>query len=376
MHAYSCLYILCAALIFAPAGEITAADGEYRAPVNGLTLTPPKAGQQPQAAPPAVAQPAQAQQAPAVQNPAADGLPGSAPVPAPGLPSSAGAAPSPAPAPGYAPGYAPYSTYSGAPANQQNNDVVYGTTEFENNSGEDRGSVSQYRDPQTGDIITSVVPPAPPQQQDYGTFFISPQIYPDGKNWGYNPYSGGMPRPGGQYAPPQVIWAPNGQPYAPPGRRPHHDDRFHDQYDRHDDDQYRDYGDRNDGGYDDRRSNRYDDRRNNYDNNRHDGRGGADRGYDRRHDGYDHRNDHRGGYEDRNGYGQGGRTPQGQQGGNPVPYSGQGGQNSQNGANPYNGPRNNGNWRDSSAPRYGAPSDQPYRPTHETDRDRDYRERR
>ena len=146
-------------------------------------------------------------------------------------------APSQSAGPSPAPGYAPYAS-PGA--------VLSGTGQMEN-YGEDRGIATQYRDPQTGDIITSVVPPSPPEQQNYGTFFIAPQIYPDGNQWGGN-YNGSMPRPGQQYMPP-VIWQPGTQQ---DNNRHRNDDRRHD---RRSDNRYSNRpGSQGDSSYDQRGS--------------------------------------------------------------------------------------------------------------------------
>ena len=150
----------------------------------------------------------------------------------------------PTPAPSYAPGYVPYpaapypaAPYPAAPyAGGQGGDVVYGTSQLQGDNFNDRGIATQYRDPRTGDIVTSVVPPSPPEQQNFGTIFVAPQIYPDGNNWGGNSYVP-TPRPGQPYTQPPVTW----QPPPPDHNRPRHsdrrpDDRRHD--DRRHDDRY------------------------------------------------------------------------------------------------------------------------------------------
>ena len=185
---------------------------------------------------------------PAAQAPNTAAMPGSPAAPGyePGY--NPGYAPGavPPPAPNYEPGYAPYpsapyppATYPSGPypsapySGAQGGDVVYGTGQLQGENYNDRGIATQYRDPQTGDIITSVVPPAPPEQQNYGTFFVAPQIYPDGNHWGGNPYAP-MPRPGQPFMQPPVTWQP-----PPPDhnrhRQPEHrhsdgrpDDRRHD----------------------------------------------------------------------------------------------------------------------------------------------------
>ena len=113
---------------------------------------------------------------------------------------------------------APYSVLpEGAGGNR---DVVSGTEQLEGGDSEESGYVRQYRDPETGDIVTSVVPPKQPQP-DYGTFFIAPQIYPNRPR----PHNSGGTYPGGsawsgqQDAPPTVIWLPGGQ-QANPQHRP------------------------------------------------------------------------------------------------------------------------------------------------------------
>jgi len=256
MRGYAGLYIFCAVLTFVCSGASLAADGaaEYRAPVSGVKLGPVQPAQpEPPAAPgpPSVEKPAAPQlpgpqpgqsvdqqpnqQAgqqvagppPALQTaasgqptpwPNAGGmapyssfgsLPGPADAPAPAPAPTAAPVPNPAdvpppaPAPGFAPEYAPgygpgYAPYPApAPGWQgQGDSFVSGTGQLQGENFNDRGIATQYRDPQTGDIVTSVVPPAPPDQQNYGTFFVAPQIYPDGNPWGANPY-GPMPRPGG-----------------------------------------------------------------------------------------------------------------------------------------------------------------------------------
>ena len=305
MRRYVGLYIFCAVLTFVCSGATLAADGaaEYRAPVTGAKLGPVQPAQPGQSMQPAasgqvpeeksasppqpVAQPGQpaagsSSALPSATSgqpapwPAAGGmapyssfgsLPGPAEAPAP-APAPAAApvpnpavVPPPAPTPGIAPesgpGYAPYP--APAPGWQgQGGSVVSGTSQLQGENFNDRGIATQYRDPQTGDIITSVVPPAPPEQQNYGTFFVAPQIYPDGNQWGSNPY-GSMPRPGGPSWPgqqnlPPVIWQPAPQPDH---NRHRHDDR------RHDDRQYdnRHYDDRqHDGRYDGPRRDQHDSR--------------------------------------------------------------------------------------------------------------------
>ena len=131
------------------------------------------------------------------------------------------------------PGYAPYSSGPNAAApysGTQGGDVVYGTSQLQGDTFTDRGIATQYRDPQTGDIVTSVVPPSPPEQQNYGTFFVAPQIYPDGNPWGGNNWGGNsyvpMPRPGQPYMQPPVTWQPpppDHNRHKPTDRR--HDDR-------------------------------------------------------------------------------------------------------------------------------------------------------
>ena len=179
--------------------------------------SPPDAANQPPAAPGFNgADMAGSPAAPATAQPPA---PGYAPVPSP--PYGQGSAPYPA---------APYpaSPYPATPGYGGQGDITYGTSQLPGDTFNDRGIVTQYRDPQTGDIITSVVPPSPPEQQNYGTFFVAPQIYPDGNQWGGNP-NGPMPRPGQPYMPPTVIWQPGMQTVMPPDHNRHrHDDRRHD----------------------------------------------------------------------------------------------------------------------------------------------------
>lgn len=147
--------------------------------------------------------------------PPAGYVPGYAPPPLP----PAGYVPGYAPPPGYVPGpYPPAAAFDGQ---GQGGDVVYGTGQLQGNNFDDRGSVSQYRDPLTGDIVTSVVPPSQQEQPDYGTIFVAPQIYPNGRPWGPGPY-GPMPRPGQPYVSPSVTW----QPGMPADKHRHrHDDR-------------------------------------------------------------------------------------------------------------------------------------------------------
>lgn len=250
-----------------------AAEGgaEYRAPVSGLKLTPPQARTD------TVGQPAPSSEnaAPSQPRPQFSGMttysavqaqPGRADSPTGSFPSSPANSPADTPAgsPAGAPGAgetrgpaaassqpaaaqapqtplqrmpptmpptmpqagqalesAPQNAvpYSSMPASAgRNGDVVSGTSQLEGGDSEESGYVRQYRDPETGDIITSVVPPKQPQQ-DYGTFFIAPQIYP-GR---HRPPNSGWPSPGGsawpgqQTAPPAVIWVPGGQT-APPHR--------------------------------------------------------------------------------------------------------------------------------------------------------------
>lgn len=161
---------------------------------------------------------------------------------------AAGFAPPPLPPAGYVPGYAPppgyapgsYPPAAAFDAQGQGGDVVYGTGQLQGNNFDDRGSVSQYRDPLTGDIVTSVVPPSQQDQPDYGTIFVAPQIYPNGRPWGPSPY-GPMPRPGQPYVSPSVTW----QPGMPADKHRHrHDDRRHEErgyddgYGRHSGDRY------------------------------------------------------------------------------------------------------------------------------------------
>ena len=142
--------------------------------------------------------------------------------------------PAPGYAPNYVPDYAPAPSQQYAPAYGGQGDRTYGTSQLQGDNFNDRGIATQYRDPQTGDIITSVVPPSPPDQQNYGTIFVAPQIYPDGNQWGGNPH-GPMPRPGQPYMPPAVIWQPGIQPGMQPDHNRHrHSDRGHNNR-RHDD---------------------------------------------------------------------------------------------------------------------------------------------
>lgn len=308
MRGYASVFFFCAVLMFVSIAAPNAAENaagnaagnpvEYRAPVTGAKLGPaqPVLPAQPatqgQPAPQAAAQPeysgqpapsALPAQSGAPSKPGAQGAPGvpapwasggmmpyssigAQPVPA-SPPDSTGQMPAasepnaaampdayaapgytPAPAPGYAPGYAPYPAAPGSGG--QGGDVIYGTGQLQGDVFNDRGIVTQYRDPLTGDIVTSVIPPSPPEQQNYGTIFVAPQIYPDGNNWGGNPH-GPMPRPGQPYMPPGVIWQPpyqGGGQYGGPTEhnRHRHSDRRHD--DRRHDDRRHDY--RHDDRYD------------------------------------------------------------------------------------------------------------------------------
>jgi hypothetical protein len=53
-----------------------------------------------------------------------------------------------------------------------------GTADLQGSNFSDQGQVRQWRDPQSGDSITSVTPPHQPQQQNPNFLFIAPQIYP------------------------------------------------------------------------------------------------------------------------------------------------------------------------------------------------------
>ncbi len=94
--------------------------------------------------------------------------------------------------PGFSPGTAPQSMPqaanagqavlppAGLPAPPENSARTQGTADLQGNNFSDPGQALQWRDPQTGDVITSVVPPRQkPQTQNPGLLFIAPQVYPD-----------------------------------------------------------------------------------------------------------------------------------------------------------------------------------------------------
>lgn len=57
--------------------------------------------------------------------------------------------------------------------------VTFGTSQLESPHFSDKGQAQQWRDPETGDIVTSVVPPRAPQEDPYGQMLLLPQVYPD-----------------------------------------------------------------------------------------------------------------------------------------------------------------------------------------------------
>lgn len=125
----------------------------------------------------------------------------------PALPP-AGERPSAA-APGRAQSAPSPGLYAGVP---EEGDILYGTSRLEGSHFESRGHVRHMRDPRTGDIVTSVLPPPPPAARDYGTVIVAPQLYPGwfGGVPGYWPHNGGLPvfgghgrHPGARHDPPR-----------------------------------------------------------------------------------------------------------------------------------------------------------------------------
>lgn len=115
---------------------------------------------------------------------------------------------------------------------QYNNSTVYNSTTVYNTTEGYNGFAGTWRDPETGDIITSVIAPRPPQQPNWGApLIVAPQVYPGYSNQPNPP--GPPPRPypghGSGSVPPwqQPGWQnprpPQGQ--MPPGWRPPADTR-------------------------------------------------------------------------------------------------------------------------------------------------------
>lgn len=251
MRTHACCWFFCAVALLVCPGAGMAAEGgaEYRAPVSGLKLTPPqaRADNANQTAVPgktvtpstgnAVSSPPwvgpsgmttySGMQAPQGQADGYVGTPGADRMGnAPG--ASGQAAQQNTPQPGRqsmpAQGSAPYTPTPDSA--RQSRDVIYGTSQIEGGDTSESGHVSQYSDPETGDIITSVVPPKQPQQ-DYGTFFIAPQIYPDRRRPSSGSYPGGSAWSGQQTAPPMIMWAPGVQTYPPRSHERHRKERRH-----------------------------------------------------------------------------------------------------------------------------------------------------
>lgn len=94
---------------------------------------------------------------------------------------------------------------------QYNNSNVYNNTTVYNNADGYNGFAGTWRDPETGDIITSVIAPRPPQQPNWGApMFVAPQIYP-----AYTDPPGPLPQPPRPHPSPP---GPNPYPPGPPPR--------------------------------------------------------------------------------------------------------------------------------------------------------------
>lgn len=104
------------------------------------------------------------------------------------------------------PAAAPPSAQSPDVQSQYNNSNVYNSTTVYNPAEGYNGFAGTWRDPETGDIVTSVIAPRLPQQSAWDApMIVAPQVYP-----GYN----NQPNPPG---PP-----PRPHPYPPgPGPRPY-----------------------------------------------------------------------------------------------------------------------------------------------------------
>ncbi|WP_206214237.1 hypothetical protein [Desulfovibrio sp. ZJ369] len=94
-----------------------------------------------------------------------------------------------------------------------NSNVYNSTTTVYTTAGGYSGFAGTWRDPESGDIITSVIAPRPPQQPDWDSpLIVAPQVYPGCNNQSNPP--GPPPRPH-PYPP-----GPPPRPYPGPGSVP------------------------------------------------------------------------------------------------------------------------------------------------------------
>ena len=92
--------------------------------------------------------------------------------------------------------------------NEYNNSTVYNGDVYTSNAAPgSNGFAGTWRDPETGDIITSVIAPRQPQPQEWNTpVIVAPQIYP----------GGGRPYPPGSGLQPPYTPGPPPRPYPKP----------------------------------------------------------------------------------------------------------------------------------------------------------------
>ena len=98
--------------------------------------------------------------------------------------------------------------------NEYNNSTVYNGDVYVSDTAPGyNGFAGTWRDPETGDIITSVIAPRQPlPQEQNGPLIVAPQIYPGG---GQSPFP-----PGGGVQPPYPPGPPP-RPYPGPPPRPY-----------------------------------------------------------------------------------------------------------------------------------------------------------
>ncbi|WP_297825700.1 hypothetical protein [uncultured Desulfovibrio sp.] len=107
--------------------------------------------------------------------------------------------------------------------NEYNNSTVYNGDVYVSDTAPGyNGFAGTWRDPETGDIITSVIAPRQPlPQEQNGPLIVAPQIYPGGGQSPFPP-GGGVQPPYPPGPPPRPYPGPPPRPYPgpPPGFRP------------------------------------------------------------------------------------------------------------------------------------------------------------
>ncbi len=103
---------------------------------------------------------------------------------------------------------------------QYNNSNVYNSTTVYNAAGGYNGFAGTWRDPESGDIITSVIAPRPPQQPDWDSpLIVAPQVYPGCNNQSNPPGPPPRPHPCPPGPPPRPYPGP-GPGSVPPWQQP------------------------------------------------------------------------------------------------------------------------------------------------------------